>query len=167
MTGNKQSDCKDQLKNIARDHKPYLDAGWEPKTLNAKATLYRFVPESAYNPKSKRIDRFAFEDAGFSVIASGGEFEVLDDKDVKEKVLKRNQEGRHKFVGAVKIDSTVFTSEEYGKFNILHDPHPFKKGGEPQDPNHVSIICVKNDDLVDLLVEAPDWAVKPEDLAGD
>jgi len=162
MTGNKPADCKKQAKRIEKEQRPHFEEGWKPKTLDSPSTLYRLIPETSYNPKSKRIDRNVFEDAGLSVIASGGEFEEID---VKEKLAEANRDGDRKFVGAVKIDSAVFTSKAYGEFDIRHDPHPFEYRGEmkSQDANHVSILCVKPEEMVDMFVDSPDWVVKPEE----
>ena len=165
MTGNKSKDCIKQLKSIKDDHAPYTAAGWVPTTCD-KATFFRLIKEHDLN--QGHIDRGAFEDAGFSVIASGGKF---GDVDIRAAITKKNQDEltKVKFVGAVEIESTVFTSGVHGDFNVMHDPHPFEMGGKmrEQEPSHFSVVCVKSEELVDMLVEKPKWAVKPSDLEVD
>jgi hypothetical protein len=164
MTSNKKEDCKKQLKAITKTNQPFLDKGWVPLSHEG-AVFYRFIPAGMYNSKSDRIDRGAFEDAGFSVLAAGP---CLQNIDIQQKLKEKNiNSSKTKYVGAVKIDATIFSSKQYGEFQIHHDPHPYMHGEQSitQDPNHFSVVCVKPEELVDNFIEEPDWAVGPEEIS--
>jgi hypothetical protein len=157
MVHNTISYCNDQKKTIDKEQKPYVAKHWSPTPVTNECRLFRLIPKDSFNFKSRRIDRDVFEDAGLSVIASGGRFSQVNPSDA---IAQSNRQGLRQFVGAVEIPATTFLD---GSFELKHDPHPFKYRGEMKDqhPNHVSVVCVKSAELVNKLIDAPDWAVEP------
>ncbi|MCA9817363.1 MAG: hypothetical protein KC652_19785 [Cyanobacteria bacterium HKST-UBA01] len=160
--------CREELEEVLGRGESFRNNGWKETEVDADCKLHFFINHLYWKKGDLKPSNAAFGNPGLSVRGDGGNFSPLTKKDLIEILHSLSRETGQNFVGSVYFKASQLKEDnELSSLIVIHDPHPFEdKHGvfQPQAENHIEIICNKNTTRRDLLQEACDWSLHPDEV---
>jgi len=141
--------CDEVLAEIEARHKIFVDGGWQPFVVDDQAILYRLVMQNKIDTNTNKPTPSDFDNYGLSVYVQSPNFPEINIKEI----LANNS----KFVGIVSIPASLMI--DFG-FEIIHDPHPSRRG-EAQHSNHAQVVCKKTGGKKQQIRDKCEWIICP------